>query len=311
MILNDRILQIVLVLSEELHFGRAAARLHVSQPALSGTLKNLERDLGVCLFTRTSRHVELTEAGRVFAGEARHLIQEAERAVTLVRRSSPDVLGPLCMGYPASIDLRWLCSLMVHARADARLAVDLQCVSTEAGSLPYELVKRTLHAAIVAGHLCHPDLECVTLFREPFAMVLDARHALARSALVRFNQLKGEPVVWLRRDGDPLLYDSFMVLCSAQGYRPNVVQEAGSFQECLEFARAGLGITFLPSFMQSNDADKSVAFLRLPDGALHADYSLAYRRNGGSLDVARFVKFVEDHARKKLLHYSSGRLMNP
>jgi len=142
LILNERILRITVALAEELHFGRAAARLHVSQSALSGAVKNLERDLGVRLFTRTSRHVELTEAGRVLAEEARHLIEEGERTVALVRRSSSDVLGPLCLGYPESIDLRWLCSLLNHARTDTRLAVDLECVSTPANALPYELIKR-------------------------------------------------------------------------------------------------------------------------------------------------------------------------
>jgi DNA-binding transcriptional LysR family regulator len=298
-ILNERILQVVLVLAEELHFGRGAARLHVSQPALSGTLKSLERDLGVGLFTRTSRHVEMTEAGRVLAVEARHLIEEGERAVTLVRRCSPDVLGPIYMGYPPSVDPRWLCALISHARTDTRLGINLQCVSTEAGSLPYALIKRTLHASIIAGRLSHQDLQCVTFVQEPFAVVVGSKHALAGSASLGFDQFKEEPVVWLRRNSDPLLYDSFMVSCSAQGYRPKVVQETGTFHECLEFSRAGLGITFLPSYMQSHGGDKSVVFARLPNGALQAEYGLAYRRNADSQDLARFVKFVQDHARKK------------
>ena len=304
LILNERILRITVALAEELHFGRAAARLHVSQSALSGALKNLERDLGVRLFTRTSRHVELTEAGRVLAEEARHLIEEGERTVALVRRSSSDVLGPLCLGYPESIDLRWLCSLLNHARTDTRLAVDLECVSTPANALPYELIKRTLHAAILAGHICHPDLQCAALFREPFAVVASPKHAFSQSNFVGFDQLKGEPVVWLGRDSDPLLYDRFMMLCSSHGYRPNVVQEVRTFQECLEFARSGVGITFLPSFMQSNDCDKSAVFVRVRDDVLHAEYQLAYHRNGGLRDVGRFVRFVQDQARKK--HSSRG-----
>jgi DNA-binding transcriptional LysR family regulator len=298
-ILNERILQVVLALAEELHFGRAAARLHVSQPALSGTLKSLERDLGVCLFTRTSRRVEMTEAGRVLAAEARHLIEAGECAVTLVRRCSPDVLGPICMGYAPSVDPRWLGALISNARTDTRLGLNLQCVSTEAGSLPYALIKRTLHACIIAGRLSQADLQCTTLFREPFAVVFGSKHRLAGYTSLEFDQFKEEPVVWLRRDSDPLLYDSFVARCSAQGYRPKVVQEAGTFHECLEFSRGGLGITFLPSYMQSPGGDKSIVFAGPPDGTLHAEYALAYRRNANSQDLSRFIKFVQDHVRKK------------
>ena len=85
MILNERILRLIVTLAEELHFGRAAATLHVSQSALSGTVKSLEDDLGVRLFSRTSRSVELTEAGRVFVAEAGRLITQNERVVALVR----------------------------------------------------------------------------------------------------------------------------------------------------------------------------------------------------------------------------------
>src|SRR5258708_31182390 len=165
MILNERILRMIVTLAEELHFGRAAATLHVSQPALSGTLKSLERDLGVRLFRRTSRNVELPEAGRVLAAEAGRLIDESERAVALVRGSSSDALGPLRIGYPASMNLHWLGGLICHARNDGFPAADLQFISSEATSLQDKLVKRTLSAAFFAGYVSHPDLQAGALFQ--------------------------------------------------------------------------------------------------------------------------------------------------
>jgi DNA-binding transcriptional LysR family regulator len=159
MILNERILQVVLALAEELHFGRAAARLHVSQPALSGTIRSIERDLGVHLFRRTSRHVELTDAGEVFAAEARRLIAEGERAMTLIRNSSLEIAGPVRVAYPASIDLSWLCSLVSDVRKGACFANGFQLTSAEGLHLIERLLDRSLHAAFFAGRVRHPDHE--------------------------------------------------------------------------------------------------------------------------------------------------------
>ena len=198
MILNERILRLIVTLAEELHFGHAAARLHLSQPALSGTVKSLESDLGVRLFNRTSRCVELTEAGHVLVAEARRLIQENDRAVSLVRESSSESLGPLQIGYPASMNLNWMGSLIARARRDEFLSSRLRFTSAEAVNLHEDLSTRALHAAFFAGHPWHgeiPDLQHTVLFRESFRAVLPAGCPLMRSPLLRMDQLRDEPVV--------------------------------------------------------------------------------------------------------------------
>jgi DNA-binding transcriptional LysR family regulator len=280
-------------LAEELHFGRAAARLHVSQPTLSGTVKSLEHELGVRLFRRTSRHVELTEAGQVLVAEARRLIADAERAVELVRGSSPEILGPLRVGYPATIDVRWLSSVAAQARRDGRLP-EIELVSAEAVELSEELSKGTLHAAFFSGRECHPDLICLSLFREPLLLAVGREHALARAEELRLGNLENQPVVWLRRDLNPLLNDSFQAMCSRQGYRPNIVQEVRTFYEALQFAREGPHLTFLPSSFGSAILDESVLFYDLPNDKLHLECALAYRRDRGSEGVERFIEFVRD-----------------
>jgi DNA-binding transcriptional LysR family regulator len=304
MIFNERILRLVVTLAEDLHFGRASARLHVSQPALSGTLKNLERDLGVQLFKRSTRSVELTEAGQVFVAEARRLLEEGERAIGLVRGSASDKLGPLRIGYPSAINLRWLGSLMAAEQAEP---IELRFVSTEAMYLHDDLVKGALHASFFVGWFCHPvpDLESVTLFREPFRLVVKTQHALAQSEAVDFTQLKDEPVVWLSRESNPNLHDCFIAACDARGYRPRIAQEVRSYHECLEFAREGVGVTFLPSFMQTY-RDDSLAFIRLPDKSLYAEYRLATRRKAPSEEIERFVAFVREHVRNMSARYKSG-----
>jgi DNA-binding transcriptional LysR family regulator len=299
MILNERILRLIVTLAEELHFGRAAATLHVSQSALSGTVKSLEDDLGVRLFSRTSRNVELTAAGRVFVAEAGRLITQNERIVALVRQSSSDGSGPLHIGYPASsMNLPWLSVLISQARRDGFLSTELRFISSETINLHEDLAKGKLQAAFFTGQFCDadgPDLRSVKLFRDTLAVVLGSGHPLAQAASFPLDQLKDEPVVWLRRDVNPHLHDSFMALCAAQGYRPKVAQEVRTFYECLFFARQGLGITFLPPFMKSAGPDDTVVFLCLPEGTLHVEYTLAYCGNDDSRGIDQFVKFVQDH----------------
>lgn len=293
MILNERALHLVLILAEELHFGRAAKRLHVSQPALSGAVRSLEHDLGVPLFRRTSRHVELTDAGQVFVTEARRLVADTERALALIRGSSAEILGPLTIGYPASFDHRWLCSLIAAARNDDRLKIELQFISADGEELLQRLAHRTLHVAFLSGRTCRPDLVSVTLFRDAFRM---AYRPPARPAVEHIDQLADEPVVWLRREIDPGHYDTFLSSCALQGYHPNIVHHAGTFYECLEFARAGLGVTFLPNFLQLDEANSAVATSRLPERALYAEYSLVYNREGYPREVERFIRFAQNQA---------------
>jgi len=305
-ILNERILRLIVTLADELHFSRAAAALHVSQPALSGTIKNLERDLGVRLFKRTSRNVELTEAGHVLVAEAHRLLSESERAVALVRGSSSDILGPLQIGYPPSFNLPWLASLISSSRHDPSLNQDLNFISGNAVTLQEELVKRILQAAFISGSIYHPDLECVKLFKEDFHVVLPSRHPLAGRSSLRIDEVHTEPVMWLCRDVNPHLYDAFIKLCSSQGYRPNIVQEVRTFYECLQLARAGLGITFLPAFMRTGGSDDAVVFTPLANHSLYVEYNLAYLRSGPSHGVDRFVVFVQNHLPKKNLPASGS-----
>jgi len=190
------------------------------------------------------------------------------------------------------MNLPWLAALISHARRDGLLSTEFQFVSSEAVNLHDDLVKQTLRAAFLTGPLSDPhlsDLQCMKLFRDSFALVLGSKHPLTHNTQVPIDQLQNEPVVWLRCYVDPFLYDSFMASCAAQGYRPKTAEGVRTFYECLQFAREGIGITFLPPFMKSSERDDAVVFVCLPEGTLHAEYTLAYCRNGGSRGVEQFV----------------------
>jgi DNA-binding transcriptional LysR family regulator len=195
------------------------------------------------------------------------------------------------------MNLRWLGGLIAQTRAGGFPPRDLQFVSTEAAHLREDLLKQTLHAAFFTGQLCDPELQRAVVFREPVAAVVSRRHPLASAAPVSLDRLRDEPVLWIRRDVNPLLYDSVMGWCAARGYRPRIVQEVGTLYECLQFAGQGIGITFLPLFMEGRDGSDLAAFVPLAPETMHVDYTLAYCRDSAAPGVERFVKFVQERNR--------------
>jgi DNA-binding transcriptional LysR family regulator len=302
MILNDRILKLVLVLADELHFGRTSARLHLSQPALSGIVKALERDLGVCLFKRTSRSVQLTGAGHVLVLEAQHLLEETERAVALIRASSSEILGPIRIGYLSSVNLQWMATLILRARRADFPAPQFQFIGLEATALEEQLARRTLQAAILTGRRAYPDCESAGLFREDLIVAISPGHKLARHSRVHLDELAREPVTWLRRDVDPLLYDSLFLQLREQGYQPNIVHEAQTYFECLQFVGSGLGITLVPRSMKSAIRAGSVDFIRIAPPVAQIEYTFAHSRSVHSVDLDRLVTFVQNQVPRRGLH---------
>jgi len=193
---------------------------------------------------------------------------------------------------------------MNEVRKDRILSTAIQFVSSESNELHEGLTKATLQAAFLCGHVCDtalPELRRMELFRDNLAVTFASGHALAGEPLPALDQLRDEPVVWLGREVNPTLYDSFLSSCSEQGYRPNIVQEASTFFECLAFVREGLGITYLPQFMKPRGHDETVLFVCLPEGMLHVEYTLVFYANSESHALHRFVKLVQDQTAPRLI----------
>jgi DNA-binding transcriptional LysR family regulator len=295
MILNERVLKVVITLADELHFGNAAETLHVSQPALSGTIKNVEDHLGVRLFSRTSRSVNLTDAGKIFVTEARRLIREGERVVGLVRDTA-DVEGPLLVGYAPTISLPWLCRLIARARNQGLRAADLHFTSAENSECDQGLRAGTFHAAFITRSLVEGDLQSMPLGRKALTVVLPAGNPLASCKEIPLGLLRNQPVIWMKRALNPALHESLMTECAEQGYHPNVVQEVKTFHECVEFAARGVGVTFLPAAFMAECRLKPVVFRRLLGSPLHMENALVYRRADRFPLAERFLALVREHA---------------
>lgn len=234
------------VLAEELHFGRAATRLGIAQPFLSQKIRLLEVALGSRLFLRTSRRVELTQAGTAFLETTRKSLGELERGVQRVRALARGDEGTLDVGYVMIGMLMVVPDLLRDFRsAYPRVRLSLHEVST--APLVVQLQQGELNVGFLSQPAIEPGLRTHLEWREPFCAVLPSDHRLARAKTIRLRDLAQEPFVSVSRPSSPDMYDQMMRECRDAGVKPRVVQEAGSWQATVSLVAAGMGVTVAPT----------------------------------------------------------------
>lgn len=244
-----RHLRYFLCLAEELHFGRAAQRLGMSQPPLSQQIRALEEELGVRLFERTSRRVQLTEPGRLFLPEARKALAQVERAGHVARRAHLGELGRLGLGFTASAPFVPRVADAIYdfrqSHPNVELALqelgrDDQIARIEKDELDMGIVRAFDPPSLPAGMIS----EC--LLEEEMLLALRQDHPLARrNADPAIADLAGVPLVLYGATNGAGFNEHFFALCEQAGFRPNVALEVNSFATLLGLVGAGLGATVL------------------------------------------------------------------
>jgi len=265
-----------IAVAERLHFGRAAAALHMSQPPLSRSIRELERRLGATLLARTRRRVELTPEGARFLEEARRVIAQLERAVLEMGRMAAGEAGRLRLGFVSLADYGVLPGLLKGFKA-ARPGVSLalremlspeQAAALAAGELDFGLLLPP-----VAG-----ELEHVVVQSEKFVAALPARHAMARRGRrLAMRDLAGEPFVMVPREIAPGLYDIVAGLAARAGFSLRVAQEAIQMQTVVSLVSSGLGVAIVPASI-ANLGRRGVVYCEIADAHPRLDLWLAWRR---------------------------------
>jgi DNA-binding transcriptional LysR family regulator len=289
-----RQLRYFMALAERLHFGRAAEALHISQPPLSRAIRALEEQLGVPLFARTRRRVELTPQGTRLLEEARRVTGQLERTVHELRAMSVGAQARLRIGFVSLADYGVLPGLLKaykSAQPDVRLALremlsPEQAAALAAGELDFGLLLPPVAGAARLEHL--------VVQRERFVLALPARHRLAHgSGRVSLRELAGEPFVTIPRQIAPRLYDIVAQLALQAGISLNIAQEAIQMQTVVSLVSSGLGAAIVPGSV-ANLGRRGVVYRELAERHPRLDLWLAWRR--GRLDaVGR--EFVA-HARR-------------
>ncbi|MFO0551763.1 MAG: LysR substrate-binding domain-containing protein [Polyangiaceae bacterium] len=245
-----RLLRSFLVVAEELHFGRAARRLSISQPPLSAQIKKLEDELGAVLFERTKRKVELTAAGRELCERARRLLAEADKAALEVQRIARGESGSLRIGYAAAATHAVLPALVPRFRASHR-DVRLELFEMPSATQPPALRERRIDLGLVCAPVDAPDLRLHVLAREALFVALPAGHPLARRASVSVRALHGAPYVGVRPDIEPGWAGASVRALERAGVSLELVQETDTKIALLGLVAAGLGLSVVSESMQT------------------------------------------------------------
>jgi DNA-binding transcriptional LysR family regulator len=291
-----RTLRYFVVLAEELHFGRAAHRLSITQPPLSQAIQGLERELGVQLFERTRRRVALSHAGAAFLEETRVVLARTTRAVEMARAANRGEVGRLAIGY-MSATAYTLLPLVLRQFAGAFEGVKLDLREL---TLPqqFEAFRRgDINVGLLRPPVTDAELACEVILEEPLILALPAAHPLARRGLVSASELANEPFVMFPRVPGLIFHDLILGFCFRAGFTPRVVQEAIQTHAVVGLVSAGIGVALVPNSARTIRL-RGVTYRALADTTPAVQTALAWRRSDPSPLVAAFLETARNAARR-------------
>ncbi len=273
--LEPRLLRSFIAVAEELHFGRAARRLNLSQPPLSMQIKKLEDTLGAQLFERDRRHVELTEAGSFLLERARHLLGEAECACRDVRLINDGEAGVLSVGYTTTATYDVLPRLVAAYRAK-RPNVALELVELRSAAMPEALRSRRIEVGLACGPLAPADLCEQLLVAERVLVAVGLEHPLSRRKRLGWRDLEGQAFVVVRPDIEPAWAEACAAALRRHRVRHTVAQRTDSKLAMLGLVAANLGVSLVSQSMQRLRR-AGVKFVALDDASLRLPLTLLSR----------------------------------
>lgn len=280
-----RHLRYFVTVAEELHFGRAARKLHISQPPLSMQIRSLEEELGVTLLNRNQRHVALTHAGNAFLGEARHILARLDQAVLMTRRAGRGEIGELAIGFISVADYNVLPIVLREFRARYPL-VNLTLRESTSDAQVQDLVAGRIDVGFLLPPVAEPSLSSAPILREPLIAALPDRHPLARKpGKLALAKLKDAPFILFPRAMAPGMYDDILSFCRSAGFSPRVEQEAVQMQTIVSLVSAELGVALIPASL-TNLRRTGVTYKSIREAGPLTEIHLAWR-NGEDMPTLR------------------------
>lgn len=263
MALTFRQLRYFLVLADELHFGRAAQRLHISQPPLSTSLRQLEEELGVTLLERSSRRVALTAAGEAFQRQVRRLLTDLEDSQTLVQRIAGGASGLLRVGFTPTMLFRRI-PKAIQALQAAHPGVEVQLFERNSAGQVEALEMGQLDIGFIHAMPLPDTLSTLCIADEPFLCCLPQHHPLVSRSALKIRDLTGEPLVMFSRNLAPHYYDRILSLFRVTDLEPMIKHEVSQWLTIVTLIAQGMGVALVPSAL-SNAMFSNVVFLPLAD----------------------------------------------
>jgi len=279
--------------AEELHFGRAAKRVNIAQPALTKQIQSLEADLGTRLFCRSKRRVELTDAGRRLLADARPLLEHARQVEDVANRVGQGEVGRLAVGF-TPVALYGALPPILRAFRERMPDVDLTVDEQWTPEVVRAIVSKRLDAGVVRLPL-DADLATFPLRSDPLVVALPADHPLARYPSLILSDLEHDRFILFPRHLRPDFHDDLMRLCREAGFTPRIGQEATTEPTMVGLVAAGLGITLVPAAYRMMERP-DVVYRPLTEPVAIIETVLAWRRDDPSAVLQAFLAVAREIA---------------
>ena len=286
-----RHLRYFIAVAEELHFGRAAQRVHICQPPLSQQIKDLEQELGALLFHRRHKKISLTEAGAAFLEDAREILTRVDAAAERVRAVAQGMVGRISMGFVLPAMDTFLPDAIREFRSGSP-GIEIRL---------HELGTPAQLDALGTGHI---DVGVVRLFQqetaglvvekiveESYVLALPATHPLTSLKAVPLVALDGESLIFFPRPSHPRLYDRIIACCSAVGCVPRIVQETTTKTTAIALAGAEVGVALVPASAEKHRR-AGVVYRPIVGDLPPVELSLVWREDNDSSSVRKLTDTI-------------------
>ena len=288
-----RHLHAFVAVAEELHFGHAAKRLRVAQPAISRDIGALERVLGLKFFKRSTRSVELTDAGRRFYATVADPVRQVDQALHLAKLEGRGAAGSLRISY-GDFALNGPMFRIVHQFRSAFSNIEIELIDSYTDMQIDWLTEERIDAGFMIGPINAPHLKTFTINTERLMVVLPSSHPLAQRASIALEDLAEEPFIL----GSSQCWRSFRHLvdtaCADRGFTPKVVYEPSTSDAIFGLVKVGMGLTLYVE-SRSQMGIPGVVFVPLAGDAPTVETTLAWNPKNTSAILPRFLNAAKAH----------------
>jgi DNA-binding transcriptional LysR family regulator len=289
-----RHLRYFVAIGEEQHYGRAARRLRVAQPALSRQIQDLEEELGFKLFDRLPRGVKLSAAGKLFLEDAQRILQEVSEAAVRAGRVASGRSGTLRVGFTENASWRGVVPDSFRRYREKQPDAELQ-LQPEASLAQLEAIRSGRLDAGFVNFMpkSDPELDQLLVARQHVELAVPKRHPLTKLKKLRLRDLTDAPFVWFPRQANPAFYDRMMLECYRGGMKsPRIVQEGVNEPTILSLVSTGIGVGWVLATARWR-CPETVVVLRVVDLNVPLTLALAWRKDNTSPLLANFIGEIQ------------------
>lgn len=285
-----RHLRYFITVAEELSFSKAALKLHTAQPSLSQQIKDLEDDIGVQLFHRTKRKVELTEEGLVFLEQARLTLTQADKAITMARQVAAAKVQYLKIGFVPSAEIRIFPYILPRLRVKLP-KLQIRTLNLKESDQIAELKKGDLDIIFINQEFQNEVFASQLILKEPLVFMLPKQHPLAQLTEIPVEQLNGLAITVLSQKLSQPLFDTITQYIEQRQIQFQTISETNSIAESIQTVHSGQSCAILPSYMQALATDQMV--IRPLSHALPClDVFFSYNKLEPSLATEQFLEEI-------------------